>query len=473
MSTYEIIKKRFIDPFNGKTIGNIGVELEFPLINVKGESVSREVTDGLMEMFLRSGFRVEEFAGDGTPLFISNPDGDCLSFDNSYNNFEFAMNYGDNLYAIAQRFFKYFNTAQEYLKGFSYMLAGTGINPHIGHITQNRVDYPVYNMVNEFLHSFPAEHSFPDFPAYLSSIQTHLDVSVAELPRAATLFARLDFVRAALFANSPKDGYLCFRDMLWEGSAFPNTGKVDEIYETTDDIINSFMRRRMFNRIRGGKYEIFKPVTVDEYFKLPDALPDDILGGLTEMPAGSFRTYGEKWLAFAGITASHLSGWYERHRLCGKCGEATRLSEIERMIECPSCKEMYYPRISPAVIVGVTNGSRLLLTRYANRPVTNYALIAGFCEIGESIENTVRREVFEEVGVRVKNIRFYKSQPWGFSSSLLMGFYCDLDGSEEITLDRNELAVAEWIDREKIAVTDTSISLTSEMIESFRRNIIK
>jgi NAD+ diphosphatase len=207
------------------------------------------------------------------------------------------------------------------------------------------------------------------------------------------------------------------------------------------------------------------------YYVRSDILAEGEKSRLIEKPAGSFRSYHEKWLAFAGITACHLCGWYERHRLCGKCGTITRHNEKERMIECPACKSMYYPRISPAVIVGVTDSRRLLLTRYANRaPSANYALIAGFCEIGESVEETVRREVMEEVGVRVKNIRFYKSQPWGFSSSLLMGFYCDLDGSDEITLDRNELSVAEWFDRGAIAMTDTSISLTSEMIETFRSN---
>ena len=204
------------------------------------------------------------------------------------------------------------------------------------------------------------------------------------------------------------------------------------------------------------------------FFMRRDKLPGDASSRFSEAPMGSFRSYTDKWLGFAGITACHLAGWYERHRMCGKCGGNTKHSEKERMLECPVCGAIYYPGISPAVIVGVTSGSRLLLSRYANRPVVNFALIAGFCEIGESVEDTVRREVMEEVGINVKNIRFYKSQPWGFSSSLLMGFYCDLDGSDAITLDQNELSSAEWFDRSDIAVTDTSISLTSEMIETFR-----
>jgi len=91
-----------------------------------------------------------------------------------------------------------------------------------------------------------------------------------------------------------------------------------------------------------------------------------------------------------------------------------------------------------------------------------------FTEIGETIEETVQREVMEEVGLKVKNIRYYKSQPWSFSDTILMGFYCDLDGEEEITLDREELALAEWFRRDEIPVEPSRDSLTNEMIIKFK-----
>ena len=97
-----------------------------------------------------------------------------------------------------------------------------------------------------------------------------------------------------------------------------------------------------------------------------------------------------------------------------------------------------------------------------------YALVAGFAEIGETIEQTVAREVMEETGVRVKNLRFYKSQPWALSDSLLFGFFCDLDGDETIKVDGDELAVAEWVPREDIPNRDDGFALTAEMIEYFR-----
>lgn len=134
----------------------------------------------------------------------------------------------------------------------------------------------------------------------------------------------------------------------------------------------------------------------------------------------------------------------------------------------PFLSQYGLPTDLPAVIVGVLNGNKILMSKYAGRPYTNYALIAGFTEIGESAEQTVAREVMEEVGLKVKNIRYYKSQPWAFSGSLLMGFFCDLDGSDQITLDTNELAEAGWFDRDEITLTDDHISLTREMILKFK-----
>jgi NAD+ diphosphatase len=101
-------------------------------------------------------------------------------------------------------------------------------------------------------------------------------------------------------------------------------------------------------------------------------------------------------------------------------------------MQCTECHNIVYPRISPAVIVAVMDGNRILMTKYAGRVFKKYALIAGYAEIGETLEETVRREVMEEVGLKVKNIRYYKSQPWAFDDSLLSGFFCELDGLKEI-----------------------------------------
>ncbi|NBJ91106.1 NAD(+) diphosphatase [Parablautia muri] len=181
-----------------------------------------------------------------------------------------------------------------------------------------------------------------------------------------------------------------------------------------------------------------------------------------------FRTANSRHSAFAGITAHHLFIWYQANQFCGRCGHKMVPDQKERMLFCPDCHNIVYPKISPAVIVGVLNGNKLLMSKYAGRSYANYALIAGFTEIGESVEQTVEREVMEEVGLKVKNIRYYKSQPWAFSDSLLMGFFCELDGSDQITLDTNELAEAGWYSPNEITLEDDHVSLTREMIMLFK-----
>lgn len=184
-----------------------------------------------------------------------------------------------------------------------------------------------------------------------------------------------------------------------------------------------------------------------------------------------FRTMKPEDKAFAGITACQLANWYESTQFCGRCGTRLEHDKVERMMKCPKCGAMHYPKISPAVIVAVTNGGKILMTKYAGRDYKKYALIAGFTEIGETIEDTVRREVMEEVGIHVKNIRYYKSQPWSFTDTILMGFYCELDGEDVITMDAHELSVAEWMRREDIPTEFDGISLTNEMIMRFKEGI--
>ena len=184
---------------------------------------------------------------------------------------------------------------------------------------------------------------------------------------------------------------------------------------------------------------------------------------------GLFRTSGPRHLAFAGITGYSLYKWYDNHQFCSHCGAKLVPHEKERMLHCLTCNNTEYPKIMPAVIIAVTNGNKILLSKYANREYTRYALLAGFTEIGETVEDTVRREVMEEVGLRVKNLRYYRSQPWGFASNLLLGFFCDLDGSDVLTLDRTELAEAAWYDRHSLPVDDDGLSLTRAMMDCFAR----
>lgn len=177
-------------------------------------------------------------------------------------------------------------------------------------------------------------------------------------------------------------------------------------------------------------------------------------------------------MAFAAATAYHLYVWYRDNKFCGRCGGPLEHAEKERMLKCPKCGNMVYPKIAPAVIVAVTNGDKILLTKYNGRVYTKYALVAGFTEIGETAEATVKREVMEEVGLKVKNVTYYKSQPWGTDSNLLLGFFCELDGPDTITLDEDELSVAEWHERGKMPEKDDGFSLTRAMMNAFDKGEI-
>lgn len=170
---------------------------------------------------------------------------------------------------------------------------------------------------------------------------------------------------------------------------------------------------------------------------------------------------------FAVFTAYHLWKWYADNRFCGKCGSQLSHSEKERALICSECGNVVYPRINPAVIVGVIKGDCLLLTKY-RRGYAHNALVAGFTEIGETLEETVEREVMEETGVKVRNIRYYKSQPWGMAQDILVGFYCYAEGDAEIHMDESELKYAEWVKREDIVLQPNNLSLTNEMMKMFK-----
>lgn len=209
-----------------------------------------------------------------------------------------------------------------------------------------------------------------------------------------------------------------------------------------------------------------------EYFLYRGEKPLDIKGYTYESTNIFRKPLHPKHHMFAGMSATHINKWYKLNRFCGSCGSRLRHSNVERMLECDGCGNNVYPKISPAVIVGLYDGDRLLMTKYAGRQTANYALIAGFIEIGESPEDTAHREVMEEAGVKIKNLTYYKSQPWGYSDSLLIGFFAELDGDSTIVLDTNELSEASWIKRDEIEVELNDFSLTNEMIWMFKENRI-
>ena len=200
--------------------------------------------------------------------------------------------------------------------------------------------------------------------------------------------------------------------------------------------------------------------------------PEDIPEGFEYINVRTLRGKGfaEKYMPLAIYTGLHLSHWYGNFRFCGRCGKPTRLDDRERALRC-DCGIVIYPVIAPAVIVGVTNGDKILVTKYKTG-FAHFALVAGFTEIGETLEETVTREVMEETGLKVKNIRYYKSQPWGIVCDLLVGFFCDVDGDDAIKMDESELKIAEWRTRENVELQPDQFSLTNEMMTVFKNGLI-
>ncbi|MCR4689308.1 MAG: NAD(+) diphosphatase [Saccharofermentans sp.] len=194
--------------------------------------------------------------------------------------------------------------------------------------------------------------------------------------------------------------------------------------------------------------------------------------GIKLIPLRDLRRKGvlTKDMAFASYTAYHLASWYNSSDFCGRCGAKTSFSKAERARICPDCGEIIYPRINPAVILGILNHdhSKILLTKYARRDFNFYALVAGFTEIGETFEQTCAREAMEETGLKIKDITYYKSQPWGSALDILTGFYCTVDGPEDIKMDTNELKTAVWCSPEEVVLQPDDYSLTNEMMKRFK-----
>ena len=244
------------------------------------------------------------------------------------------------------------------------------------------------------------------------------------------------------------------RDILVKGGVFPRVSELQGI--------------------DAGKLIYLFSLDEEKYFFFSDAEDGDINipDGYEFVNVRSFRRSGtaEKFRVFLAYTALQLANWYRGNRYCGWCGKKTSLDDKERALRC-ECGNVIYPRIVPAVIVGVTNGDKILVTKYKTG-FEHFALVAGFTEIGETLEETVAREVMEETGVKVKNIRYYKSQPWGIVDDILVGFYCDVDGDDKITMDQGELKVAEWRAREDVELQPDDYSLTNEMMKMFKEGKI-
>ncbi|MBN1184457.1 MAG: NAD(+) diphosphatase [Bacteroidales bacterium] len=182
-----------------------------------------------------------------------------------------------------------------------------------------------------------------------------------------------------------------------------------------------------------------------------------------------FRTTRQQEIAWITMVGFHLMNWYSANKFCGKCGAATQQKTDERALLCPECNTIVFPKISPAIIVAITCNNKILLIRGSNFPGSWYSLIAGYADIGETLEETVIREVREEVGLDVTNIRYYKSQPWPLSGSMMIGFVAEADENQAICIDKKEIAEAAWFSRGNLPNYSRSLSIAGEMIVKFEK----
>ena len=183
---------------------------------------------------------------------------------------------------------------------------------------------------------------------------------------------------------------------------------------------------------------------------------------------GLRQIYGrlEEALFWVATRAVQIVDWDRTHLFCGRCGTPLRTKTAERAKECPICGQLHFPRLAPAMIVLVERECKLLLARSRHFLPGMYSVLAGFVEPGESLEEAVVREVREEVGIDVKDIKYFGSQPWPFPHSLMIGFTATYAGGE-ITLDDSEIEDADWFTADNLPQIPGKISIARKLIDWF------
>ena len=224
--------------------------------------------------------------------------------------------------------------------------------------------------------------------------------------------------------------------------------------------------------------EIFAD-TIEEYGAVEKSARPDMWGKFKNMPAPAGMSFISRrelpWICGFEIfrrsgTAYQMMNLSLKNKFCGECGEQMRNHEQDRARLCPSCGNTVYPALSNAVIVVVEKEGRLLLGHNVNFPSGRYSILAGFVEPGETLEETIRREIFEESGITVKNIRYFGSQPWPFPNSMMLGFNADWESGEP-KADGGELSEVRWFAPYELPDLPPSISISRKLIDDWLSRI--
>lgn len=188
--------------------------------------------------------------------------------------------------------------------------------------------------------------------------------------------------------------------------------------------------------------------------------------GYQSMPLRQLLGLEDEFLFHLAGRAQQILTWDRDHQFCSRCGSQTRFHETDRAKHCDQCGYIQYPKISPCIIVLITRGDEVLLARSPHFPGRFYSTLAGFIEPGESIEEALRREVYEEVGLEVTNITYKSSQPWPFPHSLMIGFYAEYAGGE-IRIDDDEIEDAQWFPVDRLPLTPPEGSIAHDLIQEY------
>ncbi len=223
-----------------------------------------------------------------------------------------------------------------------------------------------------------------------------------------------------------------------------------------------------FPTVEEVKKDVMYVFSVDEkkYFLCQEEIQ---LEGYEYFFVSELKFHAPQETSFIVMNGYHIWDWLGKNKYCGRCGNQMKLDSKELMVRC-NCGNTVYPRINPAVNIAIVNGNKLLMAKHIRHKNAPYSLLAGFVEYGETLEQTVQREVMEEVGLKVKNIQYFDSQPWGVVGNIQIGYFCELDGSDEITIQKDELSEAKWFEREDVPETISTYSITGTMIHEFKYN---
>ncbi len=258
---------------------------------------------------------------------------------------------------------------------------------------------------------------------------------------------------------SPGSIALAFRDrclLVCSGAGSARLPSLGELARATDDHRALEPVRRQYLGTYRGRGLVSLELADDA--EAPDGMA---FRGLRDL----FSDLAEDFSRIA-MHAVQIVAWDRDHQICGRCGTRAEDHATERSKLCPSCGLIHYPRLSPAVIVLVEHGERVLLGRSAHFPPGMYSTLAGFVEPGESLEQAIVREIREEVGVTIDNPRYFGSQPWPFPNSLMIGFRADYAGGE-IVVDPQELEAAAWFSLDDLPKIPTRISIARALIDAW------